>query len=118
MDLEADARLYALLKGKGCMEPFDDPHMLAAQIINILFDLIPAATRVALLLRWEDEPENAEDFQTSMYGKRDAETKRFRVSEKAFKFVYTYRTPYISTGEKPPCICVPLSRGGWSMIGM
>jgi len=114
----ADARLYGLLRGKGCVEPFNDPHMLCAQVINILFDLIPAANRIALLLRWEDEPENPEDFQTSLYGKRKAEGRRFRVSEKAFKFVYTYRTPYTSEGEKPPCICAPLSRGGWSMIGM
>ena len=70
MDSAADARLYALLRGKDCVEPFDDPHMLGAQIINILFDLIPAATRAALLLRWEDEPEGPEDFQSSMYGKR------------------------------------------------
>jgi hypothetical protein len=51
--------------------------------------LIPAATRAALLLRWEDEPEDPEDFQSSMYGKRAAEPKRFRVSEKALEFVYT-----------------------------
>ena len=66
MDPAADARLHALLRGKGCVEPFDDPHILQAQIINILFDLIPAATRAALLLRWEDEPEGPEDFQSFM----------------------------------------------------
>jgi GAF domain-containing protein len=118
MDPAADARLYALLRGKDCVEPFDDPHILAAQVINILFDLIPAAARVALLLRWEDEPEDSEDFQTSMYGKRAAEPKRFRVSEKALEFVYTCREPYISTGEKPPCLCAPLKLGGWTMIGV
>ena len=118
MDPAADARLYALLRGKGCVEPFDDPDILQAQIINILFDLIPAATRAALLLRWEDEPEDPDDFQSSAYGKRAGEPKRFRVSEKALKFVYTYREPYISTGEKPPCMCAPLKLGGWAMIGM
>ena len=118
MEPAADARLYALLRGKDCVEPFDDPHILQAQIINILFDLIPAATRAALLLRWEDEPEGPEDFQSSMYGKRAGEPKRFRVSEKALEFVYTYRQPYISTGEKPPCICAPLKRAGWTMIGV
>ena len=66
--------------GKDCVEPFDDPRILQAQIINILFDLIPAATRAALLLRWQDEPEGPEDFQSSMYVKRAAEPKRFRVS--------------------------------------
>lgn len=118
MDPVADARLYALLRGKGCVEPFDDPYMLAAEIINILFDLIPAATRAALLLRWEDEPEGPENFQSSMYGKRAGEPKRFRVSKKALEFVYSYREPYISTGEKPPCICVPLKRAGWTIIGV
>ena len=118
MDPTADARLYALLRGKGCVEPFDDPHMLGAQIINILFDLIPAATRAAVLLRWEDEPEDPEDFQTSMYARRAGEPKRFRVSGKALKFVYTYREPYISTGGKPPCMCAPLKRAGWAMIGV
>src|SRR5262249_54551784 len=116
MDPAADARLNALLKGKDCMEPFDDPHILQAQIINILFDLIPAATRAALLLRWEDAPGGPEDFQSSMYGKRAGEPKRFRVSKKALEFVYTYREPYISTNEndgKPPCICAPLKRAGW-----
>jgi hypothetical protein len=43
MDPAADARLYALLSGKDCVEPFDDPDILQAQIINILFDLIPAS---------------------------------------------------------------------------
>jgi GAF domain-containing protein len=121
MDPAGDARLNALLKGKDCMEPFDDPHILQAQIINILFDLIPAATRVALLLRWENEPEGPEDFQSSMYGKRAGKPKRFRVSEKALEFVYTYREPYISTNEndeKPPCICAPLKVAGWTMIGV
>jgi hypothetical protein len=28
-----------------------------------------------------------------------------------------YRESDISTSEKPPCICAPLSRGGWSLIG-
>ena len=121
MDPAADARLNALLKGKNCMEPFDDPHILQAQIINILFDVIPAATRAALLLRWEDEPEGPEDFQSCMYGKRAGKPKRFRVSEKALEFVYTYREPYISTNEndgKPRCICAPLKRAGWTMIGV
>jgi hypothetical protein len=35
------------------------------------------------------------------------QTRRFRVSEKALQFIYTYGEAYISGGEKPPCICAP-----------
>jgi hypothetical protein len=53
-----------------------------------------------------------------MYAKRAGEPKRFRVSEKALEFVYAYREPYLSAGEKPCCICAPLKRGSWTMIGV
>jgi hypothetical protein len=59
-----------LLRSKDCLEPFDDPHMLQAKIINILLDLIPAANRAALLLNWEDGSPDPADFKSSMYGKR------------------------------------------------
>jgi hypothetical protein len=111
---ELDARLYALLRGKGCLKPFDDPHILQAQIINILFDLIPAATRAALLLNWEDEPVNPEDFKSSMYGKRAGEPKRFHINEKALEFVYAYRESYMSADD----ICAPLMLGSWAIIGV
>jgi hypothetical protein len=75
-------------------------------------------TGAALLLRWEDEPEGPEDFQSSMYVRRAGEPKRFRVSEKALEFIYTCREPYISTDEKPPCMCAPLKLASWTMIGV
>jgi hypothetical protein len=111
---ELDARLDALLRSKDCLEPFDDPHILQAQIINILFDLIPAANRAALLLNWEDDPADLEDFKASMYGKRAGEPKRFRVSEKALEFVYGYRASYMSADA----MCAPLKLGGWTIIGV
>jgi len=111
---ELDARLYALLRGKGCVKPFDDPHILQAQIINILFDLIPAASRAALLLNWEDEPADPEDFKSSMYSKRAGEPKRFYVNEKALEFVYAYRESYMSVDR----ICAPLKLGSWTILGV
>jgi hypothetical protein len=113
-----DAHLYILLANKGCVAPFDDPYMLSAQIMNIVFDLIAPVNRVALLLNWEDPSPHPDHFKTSMYGKRAGETKRFPVSEKALQFIYTYGAPYISGGEKPPCICAPLKLGDGRVFGV
>jgi hypothetical protein len=111
-----DARLYALLRSKDCHAPFDDPNMLQAQIICILFDLIPAVNRAALLLNWEDDPlsiEDFKDFRSSMYGKRTGEPRRFRVSEEALEFVYAYRQSYMSANA----MCAPLRLGEWTIFG-
>jgi hypothetical protein len=113
-----DAYLYIMLANKGCVAPFDDPYMLSAQIINIVFDLVATANRVALLLNWDDPSPHPDHFKTSMYGKRAGETNRFPVSEKALHFIYTYGVPYISGGEKPSCICAPLKLTDGRVFGV
>lgn len=115
---EFDAYLYIMLANKGCVAPFDDPYMLSAQIVNIVFDLIARANRVALLLNWEDPSPHPDRFKISMYGKRAGDTNRFPVSEKALHFIYTYGEAYISGGEKPPCICAPLKLADGRVFGV
>jgi hypothetical protein len=111
---ESDARLYALLKARGCVEPFDDPHMLEAEILSILFNLIPNANRVALLLSREDAPQVPDHFWCEAYGKRTGEPKRFKVSREAIEWVYRYGHPYISQNA----ICAPLLRENLFVMGL
>jgi hypothetical protein len=113
-----DAYLCIMLANKGCVAPFDDPYRLSAEIMNIVFDLIARANRVALLLNWEDPYPFPDHYKTSMYGKRAGETNRFRVSNKALQFIYTYGAPYISGGEKPACICAPLKLSDGRVFGV
>ena len=111
---ESDARLYALLKARGCIEPFDDPHMLKAEILSILFNLIPNANRVALLLSREDAPQVPDHFWCEAYGKRTGEPKRFKLSREAIEFVYRYGHPYTSQNA----ICAPLLRENLFVMGL
>jgi hypothetical protein len=115
-----DARLDALRNEWEGVNADDGQRVrLQAQILEILFDQIPAE-RGAVLLSWPDASgDDPEDFYSSLYRRRSGRlTEGFELSGKALEFVYGKGRAHMSNTARPALLCAALTLPDGEIFGL